>query len=68
MEISKIKVGKTYSYYPPTRGAKSNQHFPAVAEAIGTSRVRIRYFMEGAEQGIIRNVASTSLADQVLLF
>lgn len=63
MELEQVQVGEQYTYYPPKEHANDNRLFPATVEAVA-KRVRVRIFMEGAADGVVRSVSAKSLAIQ----
>lgn len=63
METHQIEIGKTYTYYPPPEHVGDNLHFPAKVEAV-SKRVRVRVFMAGAEDGVVRHVSAKRLTEQ----
>ena len=63
MKADQLSVGQKCTYYPSAGAVDDNLHFPAIVEFIG-KRVRVRIFMAGAEDVVIRNVSAKRLANQ----
>lgn len=61
MRLDEVEIGKQYTYFPPKEREDDNRHFPAVVEAVN-KRVRVRIFMEGAADGVVRSVSAARLA------
>lgn len=66
MKLSDIQLGQQYTYYPPPQHSTDLRHFPAIVEAIG-KRVKVKVFMEGAEQGVMKHVSAKRLVTQAEL-
>ena len=47
MELSDVRIGACYTYYPKD-GAANNLHYPAVVVAVNKETVTVLLFMEGA--------------------
>lgn len=60
MKLNDIQIGQRYTYYPPPENSSDLRHFPAVVEAI-RKRVKVKVFMEGAEQGVMKHVSAKRL-------
>ena len=63
MELEQVVIGEQYTYYPPKEREDDNRHFPATVEAVA-KLVRVRIFMEGAPDGVVRSVSAKRLAIQ----
>jgi len=63
LELSEIKIGEQYVYYPPKENVDDNRHFPAKVEAVA-DRVRVRIFMESAPDGVLCSVSARRLEMQ----
>lgn len=63
MKLSEIQIGQQYTYYPPPEHSADLRHFPAIVEAIG-KLVKVKVFMEGAEQGVLKHVSAKRLVTQ----
>lgn len=62
--VDNLKIGEWYSYFPPKVSEEDNRHFPALIEAIGARRVRVRILMAGAPNGVIKSVSARRLVVQ----
>ena len=63
-----ITAGEKLVYYPPPINQDDRRHFPALVEAVTPRRVRVRIFMEGAPDGVVRSVSSKRLRRQADMF
>lgn len=63
MDLAKVQVGARYTYYPPKTTVDDNSHFPAVVDDVKKT-VKVRIFMAGAPDGVVRRVSAKRLADQ----
>lgn len=63
MELAQIVEGKTYQYFPATRGDSDNEHYPATVLEI-RKRVKVKLvsieYPDGVESGSARAGCLTS--------
>lgn len=60
MKIEEVKVGERYTFFPKKESADDSRHFPC--EVVYVKKlVRVRIFMLGAEEEVLRSVSAKRL-------
>lgn len=63
MKLEQVKIGEKYTFFPKKEAVDDNRHFPC--EVVDVKRlVRVRIFMQGAEDGVLRSVSAKRLQQQ----